>query len=52
MLYQLINTMQQLHDSEKFAHRDIKPSNIFLVNNKYKIGDFGVSKVYSVENFG
>lgn len=41
-----------MHDQEKFAHRDIKPSNIFLIEDNYKLGDFGVSKVYSMENFG
>lgn len=36
--------LKYIHDL-KILHRDIKASNIFLnVNNRLKLGDFGVSK--------
>jgi len=29
------------------AHRDIKPENILVVNDKLKVLDFGLSKIFS-----
>lgn len=52
MMQQLIDVCYELHELEKIAHRDIKPSNIFLINNQYKMADFGVCKIYDIENFG
>jgi hypothetical protein len=39
----LIKTLSLLQKNH-ITHRDIKLQNIFLVNNKYKIGDFGESR--------
>ena len=43
---QLINTCALL-EKNKISHRDIKPDNIFIVNGKYKLGDFSDSKIIS-----
>lgn len=32
------------------CHRDIKPQNILLLNNKYLLADFGISKVIKKED--
>lgn len=40
------NLLNQIEAIHKFGiiHRDIKPSNIFMLNKKYVIGDFDISK--------
>lgn len=35
----------------KIIHRDLKPKNLFLIQDRIKIGDFGLSKIYNFENF-
>ena len=44
IMYQLISTMALLQKNH-ITHRDIKPQNILIVNNTYKIGDFGEAKI-------
>ena len=41
---QLIKTFSELQKNH-ITHRDIKPQNILIVNNTYKIGDFGEAKI-------
>jgi len=36
------NTLALMHD-QGFSHRDIKPANLFFVDNKWCIGDFGLT---------
>ena len=33
-----------MHD-KRILHRDLKTPNIFILDNKVKLGDFGISKV-------
>ena len=35
---------------KNISHRDIKPDNILLVNNVYKLGDFGIAMKFTLEN--
>lgn len=46
----LLEYLIMLH-SENIAHCDIKPSNIFYIgsDNKYVLGDFGISRQFSAE---
>lgn len=44
----LISAVKHLHDNN-IIHRDIKPSNIFIKNGILKLGDFGLSRIYSDE---
>ena len=46
ILTQLTKTCALL-EKNKISHRDIKPDNIFIVNGKYKLGDFSDSKIIS-----
>ena len=48
-LKQFINGYEALY-YKKIIHRDIKPENILISDNKYKIGDFGLSKLIQFEN--
>lgn len=38
---ELSETLERLHQ-KKIYHRDIKPSNIYIYNNRFFIGDFGL----------
>ena len=44
ILNQLISSFALLQENN-ITHRDIKPQNILIVNNKYKICDFGEAKI-------
>jgi serine/threonine protein kinase len=44
IMRQLIKTFSELQKNY-ITHRDIKPQNILIVNNTYKIGDFGEAKI-------
>ena len=46
---QLIKTFALLQKNN-ITHRVIKPQNILIVNNKYKIGDFGEAKITEGNN--
>ena len=49
ILYQLIQSLNDIH-SQGIVHRDFKPDNIIiLLNNKIKIIDFGISDFYKKE---
>ena len=48
ILNQLIETFSLLQKNN-VTHRDIKPQNILIVNNKYKICDFGEAKIVPTE---
>ncbi len=41
LCYEILKGIVQLH-SLNIYHRDIKPDNIFIVNDKWKIGDLGL----------
>ena len=49
IIYQILNGVSELHSSKIF-HRDLKPANILIKNGIVKIGDFGLSRVYSLPN--
>ena len=44
IMRQLIKSFSELQKNY-ITHRDIKPQNILVVNNVYKIGDFGEAKI-------
>ena len=44
IMRQLIKSFSALQKNY-ITHRDIKPQNILIVNNNYKIGDFGEAKI-------
>ena len=43
ILYQIILGLSALSENN-IVHRDMKPANIFIHNNVYKIGDFGLAR--------
>ena len=48
-IYQIVEGMKYLH-FQKVIHRDLKPSNILIAEDgTVKIGDFGISKLMTVE---
>ena len=48
ILKQLIKTFALLQKNN-ITHRDVKPQNILIIDNKYKIGDFGEAKNISTD---
>ena len=48
ILNQLISTFALLQKNN-VTHRDIKPQNILIVNNRYKICDFGEAKIITTD---
>ena len=44
IMRQLIKSFAELQKNF-ITHRDVKPQNILIVNNNYKIGDFGEAKI-------
>lgn len=44
---QILSATYQMHLSG-VMHRDLKPANIFIKNGETKIGDFGLSRTYSL----
>ena len=49
ILKNLIKTFSELQKNN-ITHRDIKPQNILIVNNEYKICDFGEAKIINENN--
>ena len=49
IMRQLIKAFSELQKNY-ITHRDIKPQNILIVNNNYKIGDFGEAKITEGNN--
>jgi len=48
--YQICKGVKYLHD-HNVIHRDLKPANIFVDSNyNLKIGDFGISKIFTDQN--
>mmetsp|Transcript_5619 Transcript_5619/g.4283 ORF Transcript_5619/g.4283 Transcript_5619/m.4283 type:complete len:138 (-) Transcript_5619:288-701(-) len=53
IFFQIILALNECHNRKegKILHRDIKPGNIFLDGqNNIKLGDFGLSRMLSVES--
>ena len=46
---QIINIIERIHD-KNIIHRDIKPENILIYNNKIYVIDFGLSRIYKINN--
>lgn len=49
IMYQILLGVNELH-SNMIIHRDLKTSNILIKEGKVKIGDFGLSRSYSIPN--
>ena len=50
IILQICKGLKVTHKN-KIIHRDLTPDNIFIdINNKIKIGDFGVSKILTTLN--
>ena len=51
-MIQIVDQLLILKNENEFnlCHRDIKPQNILLLNNKYLLADFGISKVIKKED--
>jgi serine/threonine protein kinase len=45
-IVQLGLALSYIHD-KKILHRDLKTQNIFIKDNKIRIGDFGISKIFN-----
>ena len=50
IIIQICLGLKEIHKN-KLIHRDLTPDNIFMYNNKIKIGDFGVSKILTINYF-
>ena len=44
----MITTLNNIWNLGQITHRDIKPANILILNDKFKLADFGDSKQHRI----